>query len=154
MVKATFVSKKCENAENISSANTIKPYDSVIHSHRSMDCLIKLEKQLVLFADIHLWKAYLLVVLDVRQTASCITNRMLAPLLVTKNMTNLAEKEHTFVSHHWCFLKMYQNIRDYFMLKYRLKISKQQWKHRGNIYDESIKLICLTLQEITPYINY
>lgn len=51
MVKATVVSKKCENAENkFSSADTIKPYNSVIHGHRSTYFLIKVEKQIVLFA--------------------------------------------------------------------------------------------------------
>lgn len=35
MVKATVISKKCENEENnVSSADTIKPYNSVIHGHR------------------------------------------------------------------------------------------------------------------------
>lgn len=100
MVKATVVSKKCENAENkFSSADTIKPYNSVIHGHRSTYFLIKVEKQIVLFAGICVWKTYLLVVLDVREMVLCITNWMLEPLLVTKNMIDLVEKEHTFVSH-------------------------------------------------------
>jgi len=34
MVKAVIVLKKCENTESkISSANTVKPYDSMIHGH-------------------------------------------------------------------------------------------------------------------------
>lgn len=158
MVKATVVSKKCESAENkISSADTIKPHNSVIHGHRSMGCLIKVEKQLILFAEIYLWKTHLLVVLDMKEITLSVTNRILTPLLVTKNMTDLAEKECSFVSHHCFFLKTYQNIRDYFMFKYRSKISRQQRKHRqkmNKICDRSLKLICLTLWEITPYINY
>lgn len=83
IVKARVLSKKYDNAENMmSSADTIKPYNNVIHGHRSTDCLV--EEQLVLFIGIYLWKTYLLVVLDVRQMALCITNRMLSPLLVTK----------------------------------------------------------------------
>lgn len=35
MVKDVIVSRKCENTENkvSSSADTIKPYDSVVHGH-------------------------------------------------------------------------------------------------------------------------
>lgn len=134
--------RNVKNTENkVSSADTIKPYDSVIYSHWNR--LFKIEKQLVLFSDIHLWKKYLLVVVDVGGTALCITNSVLAPLLVTRILVDLAEKERTFLSHHWCFQQKYQNSRDSFVLEYSWKISREQWKHGENmkkIYNQSIKL--------------